>query len=84
MRSRAGRAAPREVIGRRPALQRARCEPVEIESSANTALDRIEADVQTVLALGGEAALRARLDRLLGRAGVEVIQQAEDCRAGGI
>jgi hypothetical protein len=42
-----------------------RIEPVEIEAPENAALDRIEREIETVLAGGGEAALLARLRRLL-------------------
>jgi hypothetical protein len=43
-------------------------EPVENQAidGVNVALDRIEADAREVIAAGGEAALRARLARLLG------------------
>ena len=42
-----------------------RVEPVEVERAENAALDRIERDVELVLAGGGEAALAARLRRIL-------------------
>lgn len=42
-----------------------RCEPVEIEAPENAALDRIEREIEAVLSGGGEAALIARLRRLL-------------------
>jgi hypothetical protein len=42
-----------------------RCEPIEIEAPENAALDRIEREIESVIAAGGEAALMARLRRLL-------------------
>ncbi len=42
-----------------------RHEPIEPDNAANAVLDRIEADVRHLLAIGAEAPLRARLQRLL-------------------
>ncbi len=63
-------AAGRARMGECPALGTVvapfhRIEPVEIEAPENVALDRIERDIEVVLAGGGEAALLARLRRLL-------------------
>ena len=63
-------AAGRARMGERPALGTVvapfhRIEPVEIERPENAALDRIEREIETVIAGGGEAALIARLRRLL-------------------
>jgi hypothetical protein len=63
-------AAGRARLEDRPALGTLlvpahRCEPSEIEAPENAALDRIERDVEAVLAGGGEAALIARLRRML-------------------
>lgn len=48
-----------------PCETRPRCEPEEVEPAANRALDEIEDRIRIVLAAGGEAALQARIGRLL-------------------
>lgn len=63
-------AAGRARLEDRPALGTLlvpahRCEPSEIEAPENAALDRIEREVEAVIAGGGEAALIARLRRML-------------------
>lgn len=52
-------------------------EPVALDS-VNAALDQIEADARHVIEAGGEAALRARLARLLG----DDVQSIARSRAG--
>jgi hypothetical protein len=58
---------PHKSTSRQLNLFRARHEPAEPAAldPVNEALDRIEAEARTVLDAGGEAALRARLARIM-------------------